>query len=97
MYIYAGEPSPRYQSTYGTEPVIQLNDRISQVSEIQNFIFEERAAKREELIPFLTTALKVDGDTNMGLVSDVKQELRKANALKINYVTKSGDAVKNNE
>jgi len=32
----------------------------------------------------------------MGIVSDIKQELRKANALKINYVTKSGDAVKNN-
>ena len=96
MYIYAGKPSERFQSTVGKEAVIQLNDEFANVSEIQNFIYEERAAKREELVPFLTTALKVDGDTNMGLVSDIKQELRKANALKINYVTKSGDAVTSN-
>lgn len=97
MNIYAGAPSPRYQSTFGTEAVIQLNDKISTVSEIQNFIFEERASKRQELVPYLTTALKVDGEANMGLVSDIKQELRKANALKINYVTKSGDAVNSND
>ncbi|MEH6405986.1 MAG: biopolymer transporter ExbD [Leeuwenhoekiella sp.] len=96
MYIYAGKPSAGYQGTYGKEARIQLNDKFSDVSEIQNFIYEERATKREELIPFLTTALKVDGDTNMGLVSDIKQELRKVNALKINYVTKSGDAVTSN-
>ena len=96
MYIYAGKPSERFQSTVGKEAKIQLNDKFADVSEIQNFIYEERAAKREELVPFLTTALKVDGDTNMGLVSDIKQELRKANALKINYVTKSGDAVTSN-
>ncbi len=97
MYIYAGKPSPRYQATFGKEAKIQLNDKFADVNEIQNFIYEERAAKREELIPFLTTALKVDGETNMGLVSDIKQELRSVNALKINYVTKSGDAVQNND
>lgn len=97
MYIYAGKPSPRYQATFGKEAKIQLNDKFADVNEIQNFIYEERASKREELIPFLTTALKVDGETNMGLVSDIKQELRSVNALKINYVTKSGDAVQNNK
>jgi hypothetical protein len=30
----------------------------------------------------------VDGQTKMGIVTDVKQELRKANALKINYSTR---------
>ena len=96
MYIYAGKPSPRYQGTYGKEAKIQLNDKFADVSEIPSFIYEERESKREELLPLLTTALKVDGDTNMGLVSDIKQELRDVDALKINYVTKSGDAVKNN-
>ncbi len=96
MYIYAGKPSPRYQGTYGTEAKIQLNDKFADVSEIPGFIYEERAAKREELLPLLTTALKVDGDTNMGLVSDIKQQLRDVDALKINYVTKNGNAVKNN-
>ncbi len=34
----------------------------------------------------LLSALKVDKETNAGLVSDIKQELRKANALKVMYI-----------
>ncbi len=95
MYIYAGKPSPRYQQTYGTEARIQLNDKFATVGDVQQFIYSERESKREELIPYLTTALKVDVETNMGLVSDIKQELRKADALKINYTTLTGDVSKN--
>ena len=97
MYIYAGKPSPRYQQSFGKEARIQLNDNFADVSEIQQFIYAERQSKREELIPFLTTSLKVDKETNMGLVGDIKLELRKADALKINYTTRSGDAMQNLE
>jgi biopolymer transport protein ExbD len=97
MYIYAGKPSQRYQQKYGTEARIQLNDKFAEVSDVQQFIYAEREAKREELIPYLTTALKVDVETNMGLVSDIKQELRKAEALKINYTTRIGEVSKNLE
>ncbi|WP_029035763.1 ExbD/TolR family protein [Salinimicrobium terrae] len=97
MYIYAGKPSSRYQQTMGTEARIQLNDNFADVSDIQRFIYAERETKREELIPFLTTALKVDNETNMGLVSDIKMELRKAEALKINYTTRTGEAAQNFE
>jgi len=90
-YIYIGKPSERYQGKFGTEARIQLNDKFAEVSEVQSFIAQERAAMREELIPFLTVALKVDKESNMGIVGDVKQELRKANALKINYTTRQGD------
>ncbi len=95
MYIYAGKPSARYQGSAGTEARIQLNDNFASISDIQPFIFAERESKREELIPYLTTALKVDEETNMGLVSDIKQELRKAEALKINYTTRTGEASQN--
>lgn len=95
MYIYAGKPSQRYQKRFGDEARIQLNDKFASVEEVQQFIFSERESKREELIPYLTTALKVDEETNMGLVSDIKQELRKAEALKINYTTIQGDALQN--
>lgn len=95
MYIYAGKPSQRYQSSVGSEARIQLNDKFASVSEVQAFIYAERAAKREELVPFLTTSLKVDKETNMGLVSDIKQELRKADALKINYTTRVGEVSQN--
>jgi hypothetical protein len=93
MYIYAGKPSSNFKATYGTEARIQLNDKFAEVSDIAAFIAAERASKREELIPFLTTALKVDSEANMGLVSDIKQELRKVSALKINYTTRRGDAL----
>ncbi|PKP26988.1 MAG: biopolymer transporter ExbD [Bacteroidetes bacterium HGW-Bacteroidetes-2] len=95
MYIYAGKPSPRYQAQFGTEARIQLNDKFADVKDIQAFIFSERESKREELIPYLTTALKVDGETNMGLISDIKQELRLIDALKINYTTRQGEVSKN--
>lgn len=97
MYIYAGKPSERYQATAGSEARIQLNDKFAEVDDIQQFIYAEREAKREELVPYLTTALKVDKETNMGLVTDIKQELRKAEALKINYTTRTGDASRNVE
>lgn len=95
MYIYAGEPSQGYQGKYGTESRIQLNDKFADVKDIAAFVAAERASKREELVPFLITALKVDKDANMGLIGDIKQELRKVNALKINYTTKRGDVSQN--
>ena len=90
MYIYAGKPSSRYEDKYGTQARIQLNDKFATVEEVGAFILAERAAKRQELQNVLTTALKVDGETKMGLVSDIKQELRKVNALKLNYTTRMG-------
>ena len=96
IYIYAGKPSSRYQSQYGDQAKIQLNDKFSVVSDVGAYVLAERATKREELQNVLTTALKVDGETNMGLISDIKQELRKVNALKINYTTRIGDYTQNN-
>ena len=96
IYIYAGKPSTRYQDKYGSQPRIQLNDKFATVSDVGAYILSERAAKREELQNVLTTALKVDGETKMGLISDIKQELRKVNALKINYTTRIGDYTQNN-
>ena len=92
MYIYAGKPSDNYKQ-FGNQARIQLNDDFASVSDVAAFIAAERASKREELIPFLTTALKVDSDANMGLIGDIKQELRKVNALKINYTTKKGSVL----
>lgn len=88
-YIYVGEPRPQFQKIFGTEPRIQLNDAFAKLSDIQSFIEKERAARPESDVPFLTTSLKVDINTKMGIVTDLKQELRKANALKINYSGRS--------
>ena len=93
-YIYAGKPAKGYEK-FGTEARLQLNDKFAEITEIQAFINAERAALREELVPYLTVSLKVDRDANMGIVGDIKQELRKANALKINYTTGTGSAMDN--
>lgn len=91
-YIYIGPPMD--QKKYGTEPKIQLNDDYATVADIRPFIEAKRATRDEQLVPKLTTSLKVDKETKMGVVSDVKQELRKAQALKINYSTREGRAKK---
>ena len=95
IYIYVGKPTSQYQKVFGSEPKIQLNDKFANVSEVGDYILQERAKKPQELQNVLTTALKVDKNANMGLISDIKQQLREVNALKINYTTFEGDAFRN--
>ena len=87
-YIYIGSPVERMQGTYGTKARIQLNDAFATVDDIPQYITAERTARDEKEVPFMTTSIKADQNTKMGIVTDVKQELRKANALKINYSTR---------
>ncbi len=51
---------------------------------------------REEDQPYMTVSLKIDKDTNMGIVNDVKQALRKAYALKISYAATGKEESKSN-
>ena len=95
IYIYVGKPTQEYAKVFGTEPKIQLNDKFANPSDVGDYILAERAKKSQELQNVLTTALKVDKNANMGLISDIKQELRKVNALKVNYTTYDGDAFRN--
>ena len=89
-YIYVGKSK---DGTAGDK--IQLNDRISNISDIQSFIFSERATHAEDEIPYLTTSIKADMEANVGTITDIKQELRDINALKINYSTIKGSALEN--
>lgn len=91
MYIYAGKPSERYRNTLGGSDRIQMGDKIAQVSEIRNFIITERATRNSEDEKYLTASLKIDKNVKMGLVQDIKQELRKVEQLKVNYTTSQGD------
>ena len=89
-YIYIGPPVK--SKLYGTNSRIQLNDTFANIDEIQEFVAKEREDRDEADRKFITTSLKVHGMTKMGIVTDVKQELRKAGALKINYSTRKGRA-----
>lgn len=83
--IYVGKPNPQYQGAYGTEPRIQLNDRFATLEELGTFVVSERESRKEEDRNSITNNLKVDRNVTMGIVTDIKQELRKANSLRINY------------
>lgn len=85
MFIYAGKPSDQYKQ-FGTEARIQINDAFASIPDIQPAVYEFIAGTREELKDKIVVGLKVDKDTNAGLVSDIKQELREANALKVMYI-----------
>lgn len=91
-YLYVGEPTRKWQPLYGTAPRLQLNDQIATPDDIARFIANEKEQKNEAERPLLIASLRVDREITMGLVSDVKTELRKAGQLKINYsaTTRSG-------
>jgi len=81
-YIYVGVP---LKTQFGTESRIQLNDAFGEPSDIAEFIASEREARDEADRKFLTTSIKADKNTRMGVITDIKQELRKVGAFKINY------------
>ncbi len=84
-YIYVGEPKKEFQKVFGVAPRIQLNDQWANVGDIQDYIIAEREARDEAEQKFMITSLKIDENTKMGIVTDIKQELRKSAALHINY------------
>lgn len=92
-YIYIGEPIKPLQAQYGTADRIQLNDAFATKKDIIAFVEGEREQTDPAEVPLMTFSMKVDGESEMGIVTDVKQELRKANALKINYSTKKTDKI----
>lgn len=84
-FIYVGKPTEEFRKKLGNESRIQLNDAFAEPSEIQDYINGERSSMKEEDQAQMTVSLKVDKDTKMGIVTDIKEALRKAYALKINY------------
>lgn len=82
-YLYMGPPQNR--EVYGDAPRLQLDDAFARVDEVRAFVERKRADQPANLRTKMTWSLKVDQSTRMGIVTDVKQELRKVEALKINY------------
>ena len=84
-YIYVGTPMKEYQKMYGKESRVQLDDAFAEVDEIEMLIENERNAMKESDQGLLTVSIKADKETKMGIITDIKQALRSAQALKINY------------
>jgi len=75
---------------------IQANDKIIDVGDIPNFIFSERAKRKEEEVKFMTTSIKADKEASVGTILDIKEQLRDINALKISFSTRRGSDLKSN-
>ena len=86
-YIHIGQPTLAMQEKFGTAPRIQLNDSYKTTKDILDFVAGERDQLSEVDRALMTICLKADVKTKMGIITDVKQELRRANALKISYAS----------
>ncbi len=84
-FIYVGAPTRNLIKKMGDRPRIQLNDDFASEKDILDFVAAERDKLSEADRNAMTISLKVHRDVQMGQVADIKQELRKANALKISY------------
>ena len=84
-YVYVGSPTRDLQKQYGAETRIQLDDAFAEVSEVGPYIMKENEAMKEGERGSMTVFIKADKETRMGVISDIKQELRKVSALKISY------------
>lgn len=82
-HIYIGEP--KNIGFFGSEPKIQTNDVFVEPDEIVQFVNQEKDRQSENDRDKITMAMNVDSEVKMGIVSDVEQKLRDANALKVLY------------
>ena len=89
-YINIGTPIKSLQALYGTDARIQLNDSFKTTDDIRDFIAAERDSKSEADRQFMTVSIRADQDVRMGIITDVKQELRRCSALKIMYSARKG-------
>lgn len=81
-YIYVGTPMQPLADG-GSE--IQLNDKIVRPEEIETYMIRERKNLGQEDKEKMQVSIKADRKTKMGVITDIKQALRKANVLQITY------------
>ena len=79
-HIYIGKP---YKG--GGDNAVQVNDKIVDAADVEDFIAAERKRMAPDDAKNMTVSIKADKKADMGVVTDVKQSLRRANALKILY------------
>jgi len=63
--------------------LISIEDKLFNEDDVRHVMYEKRASD-----PQLTVSLKADLAARMEIISNIHNELRKADALKLNYSTK---------
>jgi len=64
--------------------LISIDDRLFTIEDISNIMYDKRVAD-----PQIVVSLKADEEAKMELVSGIHEKLRDADALKLNYSTKT--------
>jgi biopolymer transport protein ExbD len=85
VYVFIGKPVDAQGRQLSDETRIQMGNRYITVDEIGKEIAKERDHMSEEDRQRLTVCIRADRNTEMGIINDVKQALRRAGALNINY------------
>ena len=82
-YIYVGPPTDALRAQMGSSTRIQLNDRYAVPREVMDFVAQERQGMLNQAEQVIS--IKADSKTQMGIITDIKEVLRKSWALRINY------------
>ena len=85
-YVYIGEE----RGARSGRMVVQLNDKLATPAEVEGYIKAERDRMNPDDARQMTVSIKADRNADMGTVTDVKQALRHANALKVSYSAQNG-------
>ena len=90
-FIYVGKPNKEYRAMYGTNSAIQLNDQVTQnPTAVYSYIEQAKAKLRDDRRALMQVSLKADKETKMNIISQIKEELRRANALTLRYSARQG-------
>ncbi len=65
---------------------IMVDDRVITLDEVSEMMYMKRA---DPISPLRVVSLKIDEEVKMGIVTDVQEELKKADCLNISYATKT--------
>ena len=87
IYIGKSKDAARHGTGFNR---IQLNDNIATAEDVPAFIINERSKVSEAEVPFMTTSIKADKESNVGTIIDIRLKLRDVNALKISYSASKG-------
>lgn len=82
--INIGTPKSREM---GTEPRITVENRFINMEEVSSWLITQRETLPEALKDQMIVLLRADESVQMGMISDVQEELKKVNARKILYRT----------
>lgn len=83
--ILLGKPKDK---KYGVETLIQFNDDFLALENVVPKMTQQRQSMKEVDQPKMQISMKIDRETKMGIVTELKTELRKAQCLKISYSAK---------